>query len=132
MIVLSLAAMGKTTGVGNMSIKFDLGQMALVTQLKLAVKVAQKWRQAMLPEDIDRWTAVLRQRREVLAGRDSAEVAAIDAALERLRTGTFGQCQRCGAAISEGRMHAQPSAATCLACQELAERQRPLISIPVA
>jgi len=86
----------------------------------------------MLPEEIDRWTAVLRQRREVLAGRDSAEVGAIDAALERLQEGTFGQCQRCGASISAGRMQAQPSAATCLACQELAERQRSFISLPIA
>lgn len=78
----------------------------------------------MLPEEIDRWTTVLRQRREVLAGRDIAEIAAIDAALERLQAGTFGQCQRCGLAISAGRLHAQPSAATCLACQELQERQR--------
>lgn len=83
----------------------------------------------MLPEEIDRWTAVLRQRREVLAGRDSAEVAAIDAALERLRDGTFGLCQHCGKAISDGRMQAQPSAATCLACQELQERQRAFIAL---
>ena len=78
----------------------------------------------MLPEEIDRWTAILRQRREVLAGRDSAEVAAIDAALERLAAGTFGLCQRCGAAISDGRIHAQPSAAMCLACQEQQELLR--------
>lgn len=84
----------------------------------------------MLPEEIDRWTAVLRQRRKVLAGRDSAEVAAIDAALERLQAGTFGQCLRCGLAISQGRLHAQPSAASCLACQELQERQRAFVSLP--
>lgn len=84
----------------------------------------------MLPEEIDRWTAILRQRREVLAGRDSAEVAAIDAALERLHKGTFGQCLRCGLAISAGRLQAQPSAATCLACQELQERQRVFIALP--
>jgi len=84
----------------------------------------------MLPEEFDRWTAVLRQRREVLAGRDSSEVAAIDAALERLKDGTFGLCQRCGLAISAGRLQAQPSAATCLACQELQERQRAFISMP--
>ncbi|SFG68015.1 dksA/traR C4-type zinc finger [Duganella sp. CF458] len=86
----------------------------------------------MLPEEIDRWTAILRQRREVLAGRDAAEAAAIDAALERLQEGTFGQCKRCGSAISAGRMQVQPSAATCLACQELAERQRSFISLPIA
>lgn len=82
----------------------------------------------MLPEEIDRWATVLRERREVLAGRDLAEVAAIDAALDRLQAGTFGQCQRCGAAISSGRLQAQPSAATCLACQELAEHQRGFVA----
>lgn len=82
----------------------------------------------MLPEEFDRWATVLRQRREVLAGRDIAEIAAIDAALDRLQAGTFGQCLRCGVAISTGRLQAQPSAATCLACQEMAERQRDFVS----
>ncbi|XLZ71594.1 TraR/DksA C4-type zinc finger protein [Massilia sp. SR12] len=85
----------------------------------------------MLPEEIDRWATVLRQRREVLAGRDIAEIAAIDAALDRLQGGNFGQCLRCGLAISAGRLQAQPSAATCLACQELAEHQRAFVSFSV-
>jgi RNA polymerase-binding transcription factor DksA len=84
----------------------------------------------MLVEEIDHWTAVLCQRREALAGRESAELAAIDAALERLQSGSYGQCQRCGMAISAGRLQAQPSAATCLACQELQERQRTFSSLP--
>ncbi|WP_342118713.1 TraR/DksA family transcriptional regulator [Pseudoduganella sp. OTU4001] len=78
----------------------------------------------MQPEEIDHWTTVLCQRRETLAGRDLAEIAAIDGALERLQAGTFGQCLRCGAAISAGRLQAQPSAAMCLDCQEWQERQR--------
>lgn len=82
----------------------------------------------MLPDEFDRWATVLRQRREVLGGRDNAEIAAIDAALDRLQAGTFGQCQRCGLAISAGRLQAQPSAATCLACQELQEHQRGFVS----
>lgn len=85
----------------------------------------------MLPEEIDRWTAVLRQRRAALAGRDPAGAAAIDAALDRLQAGTFGQCTRCGMAISTGRMQAQPAASTCLACQELLERQRTFLSLPL-
>lgn len=82
----------------------------------------------MLPEEIDRWTTVLRERRAAVAGRDAAEVAAIDAALERLQTGTFGHCLRCGVHISAGRLQAQPSAATCLACQEMQEHQRNFVS----
>lgn len=84
----------------------------------------------MLPEEIDRWTAILRHRRTVLAGRDPAAAAAIDAALDRLQAGTFGQCERCGNAISAGRMQAQPGVATCLACQELLERQRAFVALP--
>ncbi|WP_051293789.1 TraR/DksA family transcriptional regulator [Pseudoduganella violaceinigra] len=86
----------------------------------------------MLSEEIDRWTAVLHQRRALLAGRDAAEVAAIDAAMERLQSGAFGRCLRCGAAISAGRMQANPSAATCLACQQLQEHQRVFTNLPVA
>jgi RNA polymerase-binding transcription factor DksA len=40
----------------------------------------------------------------------------IDAAIERLETGTYGVCERCGAAIGEGRLEARPEARTCIRC----------------
>jgi len=40
----------------------------------------------------------------------------INAALERLSAGTFGQCESCGASISEERLNAIPYAPLCMRC----------------
>lgn len=42
-------------------------------------------------------------------------------ALLRLRTGHYGDCQDCGAAIPFDRLRAQPMATRCVACQQRAE-----------
>jgi uncharacterized protein (DUF302 family)/RNA polymerase-binding transcription factor DksA len=53
--------------------------------------------------------------------RDAAEIAAIDAALERLDRGTYGQCVECKTAIAPVRLARNPEAARCLICQERRE-----------
>jgi uncharacterized protein (DUF302 family) len=53
--------------------------------------------------------------------RDAAEIAAIDAALERLDRGTYGRCIDCGTVIPPSRLAHAPEAARCLACQERVE-----------
>lgn len=45
----------------------------------------------------------------------------IDRALERLKEGTYGICDRCGEEISIGRLQALPSALYCTPCQEKQE-----------
>lgn len=39
-------------------------------------------------------------------------------ALERLRTGTYGECMQCGQAIDVERLMIEPAASRCLPCQE--------------
>lgn len=58
-----------------------------------------------------------------LASRASAsvEIQDIDGALERLRDGTFGQCEECDKAISKGRLEAIPYARLCLPCKQQEE-----------
>lgn len=51
-----------------------------------------------------------------------AQVREIDAALERLKEGTFGKCVQCEREISEARLEAIPFAMHCVRCEE--ERQR--------
>ena len=53
--------------------------------------------------------------------RDATEVAAIDAALDRLDRGTYGRCVDCGAAISPARLERNPEAARCVICQQRRE-----------
>lgn len=40
----------------------------------------------------------------------------LDDALAKLDAGTYGQCERCGAAIGEARLEAMPAARLCIAC----------------
>jgi RNA polymerase-binding protein DksA len=53
--------------------------------------------------------------------RDAVEIEAIDAALERLDSGTYGRCTQCGATIAPTRLALHPEAARCVACQQLQE-----------
>ncbi len=44
------------------------------------------------------------------------DLGALDRADERLRTGTYGRCLRCGEPIPAARLEALPAAETCLGC----------------
>ena len=54
--------------------------------------------------------------------RDLGELRALEAALKRVADGGYGLCVDCGDDIPYPRMHAQPAAERCLACQERHER----------
>ncbi|MEP6910290.1 MAG: TraR/DksA C4-type zinc finger protein [Actinomycetota bacterium] len=49
-------------------------------------------------------------------------LGAIDAALERMKEGTFGTCVNCGKEIGEERLAALPWATLCIDCRRLEER----------
>ncbi len=53
---------------------------------------------------------------------ETAELAAIDAALERIAQGLYGQCMDCGVSIPEARLNAYPTAMRCVSCQDAAEK----------
>jgi DnaK suppressor protein len=52
-----------------------------------------------------------------LEERESAELVAIDDALQRIADGSYGLCIDCGDAIANARLHATPTALRCVACQ---------------
>jgi DnaK suppressor protein len=51
-----------------------------------------------------------------LAQQAEHHLAEIEAALERLRLGVYGVCERCGQRIPEGRLEARPTARSCVRC----------------
>ena len=51
--------------------------------------------------------------------RDTLDM--VRAALERLKTGTYGSCSRCGADIPAARLTAMPTATLCITCKEAEE-----------
>ena len=40
----------------------------------------------------------------------------IDEALERITSGVYGKCEKCGKAIDQERLEAEPDAVTCVGC----------------
>lgn len=57
--------------------------------------------------------------------RDLEELAAVEAALQRLNAGRFGICQDCAEPMAADRLEAQPWASRCVSCQARFERQAP-------
>ncbi|WP_395140553.1 TraR/DksA family transcriptional regulator [Schlegelella aquatica] len=57
--------------------------------------------------------------------RDLHELREVEAALQRMARGTYGQCEDCGQEIGEARLAAHPAARRCAACQAAQERRRP-------
>lgn len=55
--------------------------------------------------------------------RDARELAAVNAALGRLATGTFGVCVDCGSEIGYARLEVQPAAKRCIECETRHEKQ---------
>ncbi len=49
----------------------------------------------------------------------------VDGAIDRIRSGEYGTCQRCGREIDQGRLEAIPYASLCAACQREREREAP-------
>lgn len=54
--------------------------------------------------------------------RDQLELRDIDGARTRLADGSYGECVDCGCDIPYERLHAQPTAARCVDCQERWEK----------
>jgi len=57
-----------------------------------------------------------------LLERDFAHIRLVEAALIRIKNGTYGLCLRCDETISLNRLGVMPHAAFCVNCQEAMER----------
>jgi DnaK suppressor protein len=57
-----------------------------------------------------------------LAELDSRELSQIERALARLKQGTYGVCESCGAKIPVGRLNALPYTTLCIGCQREMEK----------
>ena len=57
-----------------------------------------------------------------LLERDFADIRLVDAALTRIKNGSYGLCLQCDETISLNRLGVMPHAAYCVNCQEAVER----------
>lgn len=63
-----------------------------------------------------------RARTRGLLDRAHEELNALDRAGERLRSGTYDRCERCGRTIAEQRLVALPATTTCIDCANSTRR----------
>jgi RNA polymerase-binding transcription factor len=66
------------------------------------------------------------ERAQLAALLDQAarHLAELDDALDRLRQGRYGRCERCGRPIAAARLAARPAARTCITCAAPAKGRR--------
>ena len=57
-----------------------------------------------------------RSQVDALVRQARRHLVEIDSALDRVATGTYGVCERCGRPIAPARLEARPTARTCVAC----------------
>jgi len=57
-----------------------------------------------------------------LLGPKRQELEAIEAALQRLENGNYGECENCGLAIEPRRLEIMPETPLCRNCQQLREK----------
>ena len=72
-------------------------------------------------EDSRAQTNTARDLELALDARETAELAAVDAALQRIKSGSYGQCVACGVDIAIARLQAAPEVERCVDCQEKSE-----------
>lgn len=96
---------------------------ALVGELEAVIEASA---QANLDDEHDPEGATVGfERARVASQLDQARrrLNELDQAAERLRTGGFGTCERCGQGIALERLTAHPTAVTCVACAADSGRQ---------
>jgi DnaK suppressor protein len=69
-------------------------------------------------------TETERELEFTLDARESAELDAVDAALQRIANGTYGVCVDCGGGIAAPRLHAAPETLRCVGCQSQFEQHQ--------
>lgn len=68
----------------------------------------------------------MQQQKMIAANRVNHEVRLmhIEAALEAIEAGTYGECKACEENIGYGRLKARPEAPLCLMCKSRSEKRR--------
>ncbi len=61
------------------------------------------------------------EKRLALENRIRQELASVEHALDKIKKGTYGVCDKCGKPIDPARLEALPQATLCMDCKSLAK-----------
>ena len=67
--------------------------------------------------------AMEREKAFLFASREEAYLVHLEAALDRIKDGSFGTCQACEGEIGKARLEAVPNATMCITCKS--KRRQP-------
>ena len=98
------------------SIKAQLEERLKFLSAKV-VEIEEDLREPANPDFAEQATEA--EADEVLEGLESSallEISQINAALNRIDEGTYGECATCGDTVGEKRLKAIPYAAQCISC----------------
>jgi DnaK suppressor protein len=101
-----------------------IARKALLARKKKIARLAAGLRRGEDDLQSDRWPDNLDRAADLephdvleeLQAAEARELAEIDGALQRIESGTYGQCERCGGSIGALRLRAVPEARFCMAC----------------
>ena len=96
-------------------------QLATLVDREARIEAHQHNTSREIPKDWDD-AATVRENDEVvdrLEEHTRRDIVAIKATLRRMEAGDWGDCARCGDAISPQRLVALPTAALCIDCAEV-------------
>jgi DnaK suppressor protein len=118
----------KLTAAELSTLAKQLEERRRVLRSELAAKLETQDNPALIGlrnrmEETDDWAvADLETALDVAeVSRDAGELREVESALLRMKDGTYGECIDCGNHIPYARLHANPSASRCIACQERVE-----------
>ncbi len=74
------------------------------------------------PEDSHAQVISAKDIEFAIGEQEGAELNAVDAALQRIASGSYGQCLDCGQAIATARLQVSHEAPRCIRCQEAFEQ----------
>lgn len=116
---------------GKSSIKREAIKKLLDAKSKILQEVTQKVRSESntLKFEIGDIYDVASSERErelslTLGDRDREKLAEIEDAFERIRLGTYGECEECGEPVAEERLRALPFTRVCVECQSRNEKEQ--------
>jgi RNA polymerase-binding transcription factor len=76
-------------------------------------------------ESADAGTFTFERERDLSLGNNLRDLLdKVDSALRRIKSGTYGSCERCGRPIDKARLRALPYSVLCIDCKKLEERVR--------
>jgi DnaK suppressor protein len=101
-----------------------LTELGVELDLQRRFRVAQLEELAAAAEPASSMDAARRQITRALTVAAESVLSDIDAALDRLQNGTYGNCQHCATPIPFERLEALPMTRLCMPCQYATERSR--------